>query len=147
MTRRELREHCFKMLFGTAFYPIEEADDQISHYFEAPDEDEQQEDGSYRVIHSAAFDIYDSDYVRGKVEKIIKKIPELDERINGVAEGWKTKRMGRVELAILRLALYEISFDDDIPEKVAINEAVELARKFGGDDSPAFVNGILAKLV
>ena len=146
MTRRELREHCFKMLFGTAFYPIEEADDQISHYFEAPDEDEQQEDGSYRVIHSAAFDIYDSDYVRGKVEKIIEKIPELDERINGVAEGWKTKRMGRVELAILRLALYEISFDDDIPEKVAINEAVELARKFGGDDSPAFVNGILAKL-
>ena len=135
------------MLFGTAFYPIEEADDQISHYFEAPDEDEQQEDGSYRVIHSAAFDIYDSDYVRGKVEKIIEKIPELDERINGVAEGWKTKRMGRVELAILRLALYEISFDDDIPEKVAINEAVELARKFGGDDSPAFVNGILAKLV
>ena len=147
MTRRELREHCFKMLFCTAFYPIEEADDQISHYFEAPDEDEQQEDGSYRVIHSAAFDIYDSDYVRGKVEKIIEKIPELDERINGVAEGWKTKRMGRVELAILRLALYEISFDDDIPEKVAINEAVELARKFGGDDSPAFVNGILAKLV
>ena len=147
MTRRELREHCFKMLFGTAFYPIEEADDQISHYFEAPDEDEQQEDGSYRVIHSAAFDIYDSDYVRGKVEKIIEKIPELDERINGVAEGWKTKRMGRVELAILRLALYEISFDDDIPEKVAINEAVDLARKFGGDDSPAFVNGILAKLV
>ena len=147
MTRRELREHCFKMLFGTAFYPIEEADDQISHYFEAPDEDEQQEDGSYRVIHSAAFDIYDSDYVRGEVEKIIEKIPELDERINGVAEGWKTKRMGRVELAILRLALYEISFDDDIPEKVAINEAVELARKFGGDDSPAFVNGILAKLV
>ena len=147
MTRRELREHCFKMLFGTAFYPIEEADDQISHYFEAPDEDEQQEDGSYRVIHSAAFDIYDSDYVRGKVEKIIETIPELDERINGVAEGWKTKRMGRVELAILRLALYEISFDDDIPEKVAINEAVELARKFGGDDSPAFVNGILAKLV
>ena len=147
MTRRELREHCFKMLFGTAFYPIEEADDQISHYFEAPDEDEQQEDGSYRVIHSAAFDIYDSDYVRGKVEKIIEKIPELDERINGVAEGWKTKRMGRVELAILRLALYEISFDDDSPEKVAINEAVELARKFGGDDSPAFVNGILAKLV
>ena len=79
MTRRELREHCFKMLFGTAFYPIEEADDQISHYFEAPDEDEQQEDGSYRVIHSAAFDIYDSDYVRGKVEKIIEKIPELDQ--------------------------------------------------------------------
>ena len=55
--------------------------------------------------------------------------------------------MGKVELTILRLALYEIKHDDDVPEKVAINEAVELAKKFGGDDSPAFINGILAKLV
>lgn len=147
MTRRELREHCFKMLFATAFYPIEEADNQISLYFEAPDEDERQEDGSYRVIHSAAFDVYDSEYVRTKVERIIAKIPELDEKINSVAEGWKTRRMGRVELAILRLALYEMEFDEEIPGKVAINEAVELAKKFGGDESPAFVNGILAKLV
>ena len=58
-----------------------------------------------------------------------------------------TKRMGKVELTILRLALYEILYDEEVPEKVAINEAVELAKKFGGDDSPAFVNGILAKLV
>ena len=58
-----------------------------------------------------------------------------------------TKRMGKVELTILRLALYEIKHDDDVPEKVAINEALELAKKFGGDDSPAFINGILAKLV
>ena len=57
-----------------------------------------------------------------------------------------TKRMGKVELTILRLALYEIKHDDDVPEKVAINEAVELAKKFGGDDSPAFINGILAKI-
>lgn len=147
MTRRELREHCFKMLFGTAFYPIEEVNNQISQYFESPDEDELGEDGAYHLIHSAAFDVYDGEYVRAKVEKIVEKIPELDEKINGVAEGWKTKRMGRVELAILRLALYEIGFDEEIPEKVAINEAVELAKKFGGDDSPAFVNGILAKLV
>jgi N utilization substance protein B len=55
--------------------------------------------------------------------------------------------MGKVELTILRLALFEIQYDEDVPEKVAINEAVELAKKFGGDDSPSFVNGILAKLV
>ena len=54
--------------------------------------------------------------------------------------------MGKVELTILRLAVYEMKFDEDIPEKVAINEAVELARKFGGNDAPAFVNGVLAKL-
>ena len=55
--------------------------------------------------------------------------------------------MGKVELTILRLALFEIRYDEEVPDKVAINEAVELAKKFGGDESPAFVNGILAKLV
>ena len=55
--------------------------------------------------------------------------------------------MGKVELTILRLAAYELKDDEEIPDKVAINEAVELAKKFGGDEAPAFVNGILAKLV
>ena len=82
-----------------------------------------------------------------RAEKIMLAIPELDEEINKVAEGWKTNRMGTVELSILRLAVYELKHDDEIPEKVAINEAVELAKKFGGDEAPAFVNGILAKLV
>ena len=54
--------------------------------------------------------------------------------------------MGKAELAILRLAVYEMVYDESVPVKVAINEAVELAKMFGGDDSPAFVNGILAKL-
>ncbi|MCI7795858.1 MAG: transcription antitermination factor NusB, partial [Lachnospiraceae bacterium] len=82
-----------------------------------------------------------------RVEKIMARIPELDREIDRVAEGWKTRRMGKVELTILRLAVYEMKDDGEIPEKVAINEAVELAKKFGGDDSPAFVNGILAKLL
>ena len=89
----------------------------------------------------------DKTALEARVEAIMKKIPELDEKINGVAEGWKTRRMGRVELTILRLALFEMKEDQEIPEKVAINEAVELAKKFGGDGAPAFVNGILAKLV
>ena len=89
----------------------------------------------------------DKKYLEDKVEKIVARVPELDEQINGVAEGWKTRRMGKVELTILRLALFEMKDDDTIPEKVAINEAVELAKKFGGDESSAFVNGILAKLV
>ena len=52
-----------------------------------------------------------------------------------------------MDLTIIRLALYEILFDDQVPEKVAINEAVELAKKYGGDESPAFINGVLARLV
>ena len=73
--------------------------------------------------------------------------PEIDEKINEIAEGWRTRRMGKVELTILRLAVFEMKYDEEIPEKVAINEAVELAKKFGGDEAPAFVNGILAKLI
>lgn len=147
MTRREMREHCFKMLFCADFYPASEAGDQIEQYFESPKEDDYAPDGTYQVLHSVELDVYDSDFLRKKTQSIIDKIPELDEKINQVAEGWKTKRMGKVELTILRLALYEILFDEEIPQKVAINEAVEVAKKFGGDESSAFINGILAKLV
>ena len=55
--------------------------------------------------------------------------------------------MNKLDLTVLRLAVYEIQYDEDIPDKVAINEAVELAKKFGGESSPSFVNGILAKIV
>ena len=72
-------------------------------------------------------------------------IPELDEEINKVAEGWKTTRMGKVDLTLIRLAVYEIRFEEDIPFKVSVNEAVLLAKKYGGDGSSVFVNGILAK--
>ena len=66
--------------------------------------------------------------------------------LNEAAEGWKVSRMGKVELSIMRLAAYEIRYDEDVPESVAINEAVEMAKTFGGDDSPAFINGVLGKL-
>lgn len=66
--------------------------------------------------------------------------------LNEKATGWKTSRMNKVDLAILRLAVYEIKWDDDVPVKVAINEAVELAKKFSGEEGPAFVNGVLAKI-
>ena len=62
------------------------------------------------------------------------------------AKGWKTARMNKVDLTILRLAVYEMKWDEDIPDGVAINEAVELAKRFGGESSSSFVNGILGKL-
>ena len=69
----------------------------------------------------------------------------IDDMINKEAKGWDTTRMGKVDLTLIRLAVYEIKYDDEIPTGVAINEAVELAKKFGQDNSPAFVNGVLAK--
>lgn len=147
MTRREMREHCFKMLFCADFYPPEEKEEQLTQYFLAPEEDETTPEGVNEILHRVELKEADSELCRSRVEKIMEKIPELDAAINQVAEGWKTRRMGKVELTILRLALFEMKCDEEIPEKVAINEAVELAKKFGGNESPAFVNGILAKLV
>ena len=136
MTRREAREHCFKMLFCQDFYPAEEKEEQLERYFEAPKEDVTGEDGKDEILH----DPFEKEEDRAYLEKRVEKI-------NEIAEGWRTRRMGKVELTILRLAVFEMKYDEEIPEKVAINEAVELAKKFGGDEAPAFVNGILAKLI
>ena len=146
MTRREMREHCFKILFGVEFYPTEEIHVQVEQYFDAPQEDDVADDGKEEVLHNVDMKEVDRTFLTDRVEGIAGKIPELDARIDEVAQGWKTGRMGKAELAILRLAVYEMKYDEDVPVKVAINEAVELAKKFGGDESPAFVNGILAKL-
>ena len=147
MTRREQREHCFKMLFCQDFYPAEEKEAQLELYFEAPVEDVTCEDGTEEILHRVDVREEDKAYLNNRVQNVMLRIPELDEKINGVAEGWKTKRMGKVELTILRLALYELKDDGEIPEKVAINEAVELAKKFGGSEAPSFINGILAKFL
>ena len=147
MTRRTLREHCFKMLFCTDFYPPEEAGEQIEDYFLSDSEEETDENGNTETIHLVALSKEEEAECRSRVDTVLEKLPEIDNILEGVAEGWRLGRMGRVELTILRLACFEIRFDDSVPDKVAINEAVELAKKFGGDESPSFVNGVLAKIV
>ena len=132
MTRRELREHCFKMLFSADFYPTqEEAIAQLCQYFQSPEEDDVDESGMLQVLHKVELKSEDSEYLQARTVNIIDKIPEIDAKLNEVAAGWKTKRMGKVELTILRLALFEMLYDENIPEKVSINEAVELAKRNG----------------
>ena len=147
MTRSKLREHCFQKLFCADFYPAEEKEEQIERYFDEPKEDETTPEGVEEILHDVEMSPEEESYLKTKTEAVMRKIPELDEKIDAVAEGWKTKRMGKAELTILRLALYEILYDEEVPEKVAINEAVELAKRFGGNEAPAFINGVLAKLV
>ena len=84
--------------------------------------------------------------IREKLERIPAYIPEIDEKLNRVSRGWKTTRMSKVDLTILRLAVYEMLYDDDVPVGVAINEAVEIAKRYGGDESASFVNGILGQI-
>ena len=136
MTRREEREHIFKLLFMTEFNSEEEMSEQLSLYFDTL---------YYEGISDAKQE--DLTYIRKKYEKIKENLEQIDGQINEAAKGWRTDRMGKVELTLLRLAVYEMKYDDDIPQGVAINEAVELAKIFGGDTSSAFINGVLAKLV
>lgn len=129
MSRRELREQIFKLLFRVEFNRVEDMPEQEQLFFE--DEDAAQEE--------------DAAYVSEKFRKIFDKLPDIDSRLNEKAEGWDATRMSKVDLTILRLAVYEICYDENVPTGVAINEAVELAKKFGQDASSGFVNGILAK--
>lgn len=85
-------------------------------------------------------------YIENKYENICAVLPEIDKKITGVSKGWRIERMGKTDLSILRLGIYEMLYDDDIPVGVAINEAVELAKNFGEAESPSFINGILGKL-
>ena len=81
------------------------------------------------------------------VRSIVEHMDEIDGMINQASKNWKTTRMAKAELSILRLAAYEIKYEDDIPVSVSINEAVELAKLYGSDHGPAFVNGILSGMV
>lgn len=130
MNRTEQREHIFMLLFRVEFNQKADMEEQCTLFFEEAETDISEKD---------------RDYIRSKYEKIAEKLPEIDSMINETAKGWDTQRMGKVELAIIRLAVYEIKYDESVPTGVAINEAVELAKKFGQDSFAGFVNGILAK--
>ena len=131
MTRRELRENVFKMLFRVEFHEEGSMPEQLELV------DDEIENGKEEDIA----------YMTQKCNDIIAKLPEIDEAINASTTGWKTSRMGKVDLSIIRLAVYEIKYEEDVPAKVAINEAVELAKMYGTDNSASFVNGVLAKFV
>ena len=147
MSRRELREHTFCILFSRDFYPEREADGQIKAYLSGLGEWNEEDTAEREWPKLPEISEEERKELETRIQDILSKIPELDEKINKASEGWKTSRMNRVDLTLIRLALYEITYDDRVPVKVAINEAVEIAKKYGGADSPSFVNGILARLV
>lgn len=87
--------------------------------------------------------IGDTDFIRGLVLGTDKQTQQLDAIIQPIAPEWPINQIARIDRAILRMSLYELSFSGDVPPKVVINEAVELAKAFGGDNSSKFVNGVL----
>ncbi len=130
MTRREIRELIFKMVFRVEFHTEEEIPEQLRLFMDALDQAGEK----------------DRAYIEHKVEDLLAHLTEIDEIIDASATNWKTSRMAKVELTLIRLAVYEMKFEEGVPTGVAINEAVELAKAYGEDNSPAFVNGVLARI-
>ena len=118
MSRRKIREQIFKMLFRVEFYSEKEYEEQMNLFIEENEPIEKP----------------DERYIEDKFNKIIAVLEEIDKIINESSKGWKTTRMGKVDLTLIRLAVYEIKYEEDIPTGVAINEAVELAKKYGLSD-------------
>lgn len=139
MGRREQREQIFKLLFRVEFNAPEEMPQQRDLFVEQiklPKEEDGLAAGDRDIV-----------YITEKYGRIQEVLPQIDDMINEKAKGWSTSRMGKVEVTVLRLGIYEILYDKDVPGSVAINEAVELAKKYGQDNSGAFVNAVLAKFL
>lgn len=141
MRRSQIREQIFKLLFRIEFNSSEDMPEQVQLFMESPTLDNDEND--YKEV---TFTESEEKYIREKYEDIVSHVSEIDSLISKTSSGWSLDRLGKVELTILRLATYEIMFDDDIPTGVAIDQAVELSKRFGRDESYAFINGVLAGL-
>ncbi len=141
MTRRELRENVFLLLFRAEFHNPTDMKEQLSLFDEASETLKNADpEESIKLLKDE-----DRTYIEQKVEEILSKIDDIDAAINEASDGWKTSRMGKVDLTIIRLAVYEIKYEEEIPYKVSVNEAVELAKHYGAENSGSFVNGVLHK--
>lgn len=134
MSRKIAREVAFKIIFETTF----QEDEKISKLM---DELLANAEEKYEVNSE------DDKYIQEITEGVKEKKSELDELIKKHLKGWTMERLNKVDVAILRLAIYEILYREDIPYKVSVNEAVELAKIFSEDASPAFINGVLAEII
>ncbi|HBA96746.1 MAG TPA: transcription antitermination factor NusB [Lachnospiraceae bacterium] len=132
MTRKKFRENLYIMLFRLDFYDREELSGQTDIYLEDEIENASEKDKKE---------------LRNKFNSILSHLDKIDAQIEEKSNGWTVKRISKAELTVLRLAIFEILYDDDVPDGVAINEAVELSKIYCAGKAKGFVNGILASVV
>ena len=148
MSRRDSREAAVKIIFQNTFTDARlfvskddldsdlkeniDIEKMISTYTESLNEEE---------IKSL-----DERYIKSVLEGIVEKVVSIDEYIAKYSKDWSIERMSKIDLAILRVAIYELLYKDDIPSSVSINEAVELAKKYSHEDASSFINGILGSV-
>lgn len=132
MSRKIARELTFKVIFSFNF---QDENEQI----EALIDNLQNETND--------INLEDKEYIKSIVNGVIEKKETLDETIKKYLKDWTMDRISKTDLAILRVAVYEILYREDIPYKVSVNEAVELAKSFSDGGSPSFINGVLAGVI
>ncbi len=130
MTKHEQREKLFQLVFELDFHEKQEREEQYDLFRRL-----------YMPQNPEDFEV-----VKARCEKMQELMGEIDMVISEISTGWPIGRLGKAELAILRVAVFEILHDAEVPASVAINEAVELSKAYGNDNAGSFVNGVLAKL-
>ncbi|MHB1391751.1 MAG: transcription antitermination factor NusB [Clostridia bacterium] len=140
MSRRLARESAIQFLYSTDYNKNENLEEMLKEFFEA--QEESTENKPQEALNKNDFR-FAEEIIRGTIENL----QQIDQLIQSNTVGWAKERIAKVDLAILRLALYEILFREDIPASVAINEGIELAKKYSTDESGGFVNGILGKII
>lgn len=131
MTRRQIRENLYKMLFQVEFHDKDSLKNQMNIYLEDLEGANEK----------------DRKELTDKFNELVENLEKIDAKIEEMADGWTVNRIAKSELTILRLGIYELLYVEDVPNKVAINEAVELAKSYGADKASGFINGILASVV
>ena len=130
MSRTNARKNAFYLVFQHDFVGAEGMEEAKDIFYSENEE----------------LDDADKVYIDAAVKGTLENLKEIDVLISSFAKGWSIERMPKVDLAILRLAVYELKYDKSSPVGVVINEAVELAKKYSSDEAPSFINGVLGKI-
>lgn len=132
MGRKKARDSAFKCVYQLEFYDKKNINiDEILNFCYIENENEQDE----------------KEYIEKVLRGINENLEKIDEQILSNLKNWTLSRIAKIDLAILRLAIYEINYMQEIPLKVTANEAVELAKTYGNNDSKSFVNGVIANII
>lgn len=129
MGRKQAREGAMKVLFQM---------DSMSDYTE---------DSLDLFLENFEYDEMETLYIKDSISVIKENLEEIDNQIKSNLEGWSIYRLAKVDLAVLRIAIYEILYRNDIPLEVSINEAIETVKKYSSDESFKFINGVLGGFV
>lgn len=131
MFRSQVREEIFKILFRVPFTERAQMEEQIEFSLEELEGKSEE----------------NRNYINNKVHAVLEHMEEIDDIIDNCCEGWNIGRIGKAEITIMRIAVYEIILEEDVPDSVAINEAVELSKIYCDEDAKGFINAVLGKVV